>query len=139
MDGSQMDAVTQRLDRLERENGRWKAVGIIAVAVFALVVSLGATGGGGAKVAEEIRAKKFAVVDEDGRERGVFAVTEMGSGLQLKDVEGRVRAVLMLDAKGPGLELRDAKGRARTRLGLTRDGQRVVRGNVSRSIFRSSR
>ncbi len=48
-----MDTVTQRLDRLDRENRWWKALGIVAVSALSLIVLVGATQ---IKVADEVRA-----------------------------------------------------------------------------------
>ena len=62
--------VLQRLDRLERENRRWKVLGCTAFAVLGLIVLVGATGSKGTKVAEEIRARKFVLVDKAGKVRG---------------------------------------------------------------------
>ena len=51
-----MDTVTQRLDRLERENRWWKVLGIVIVANVVLVVL---TGGGWGRNMNEVRTGKF--------------------------------------------------------------------------------
>ena len=70
-----MDALVQRLDRLERENRWWRALGVVSVAVLDLVVLTGATG---SKVADEIKARKFIVVDKEGTKRGEFGMVAEG-------------------------------------------------------------
>lgn len=102
MDQQQKDALCQRLDRLERENRRWRVVGIASVAVLGLVVLVGAKE---SEVADEIRARKFAVVDKDGKARvelGMlttllpFVGAQHDWGLRLMDEMGMVRADLTL-------------------------------------------
>lgn len=101
--------LTQRLDRLERELRRWKILGSAAVAVLALVVLMGAKG---AKVPDEIRAKRFVLVDEIGKQRAVLGSGEVphqvlpslpgkkpfATGLTLFDTEKKLRAGLYMTA-----------------------------------------
>ena len=109
MNGPQKDTVTQRLERLERELRRWKGLGSAAVVVLGLVILLGATG---AKVPDEIRAKRFVLVDEDGKQRAVLGSGEVphevlpslpgkkpfATGLTLFDTEKKLRAGVYLTA-----------------------------------------
>jgi len=50
-----VNAVMQRLDRLERDNRWWKRVGIAAMSMLGLAAILGEAGNKDVKVLEEIR------------------------------------------------------------------------------------
>src|SRR5215831_2861065 len=58
-----MEGLAKRLDRLEREVRWWRATGGIVVAVATLALLIGATN---TSVPNEIRAKRFVVVDDKG-------------------------------------------------------------------------
>jgi hypothetical protein len=66
MDSTTLDRLTQRLDRLERENRWLKRVGAAGLIGLAGVLFMGAAL---AKVPDEVRAKAFVVVDDAGIER----------------------------------------------------------------------
>ncbi len=83
-----LDTLTRRLDRLEREARWWKIIGSTAVAVVDLVVFLGATPT--TRVADEVRAKRFVLVDTGGKERGRLSTQPDGwTELLLFDGEGK--------------------------------------------------
>lgn len=114
--------LTQRLDRLERENRWWKVLGIVSAAVLGLVVLTGATG---SKVADEVRARKFTVVDNKGRVRGMLGMKERerqepGVVLDLADSEQKLR--VQLRGSG-GLGFYDSKERMRIELSLIEFGE----------------
>ncbi|MFQ5691936.1 MAG: hypothetical protein ACE5IM_02680 [Nitrospinota bacterium] len=124
MDRAREDAVGGRLDRLERESRRWRALGIAAVAVLGLVALLGAKG---TRVADEVRARRFVVVDREGRVRAALAVVvkedvEKGLGLALYDADGNRRASLGVSRDGANVLLKDAGGRTRIALAVGRNG-----------------
>ena len=72
------------------------------------------------QVQEEIRAKRFVLVDEAGATRAVLGFNDRGNpGLVLRDAAGKTRAGLALQPDGtPGLALKDAAGKTRAALGL---------------------
>ena len=81
-----LDTVTRRLERLERDARWWKVFGSIAVGLLALVVLMGAT-----TVADEVRATRFLLVDKAGKLRAGLGVRADGSpGLALFDKDGKV-------------------------------------------------
>ncbi len=117
MNQVQGDALAKRLDRLERENRWWRVLGVSAVAVLGLVVLVGAKGSG---VVDEVRAKKFTVVDNKGRTRGMLGMKEQerqehGVFLELADSDQKLR--VQLRGYG-GLGLYDRKGRVRIELSV---------------------
>jgi hypothetical protein len=110
------ERITQRLDRLEREN-RWWRVGAVGLL---LLVTVGA----GRNVTDEIRAKRFTVIDQSGTKRAELAMWGPGEPrLALFDARGIERASLALWLNGaPDLILRDRhEGAPRLLLGLTTD------------------
>ncbi|MFQ5915501.1 MAG: hypothetical protein ACE5JS_20215 [Nitrospinota bacterium] len=145
MNGTQMDAVTQRLDRLEREN-RWIRLAGAVVLVLAVAVVLM----GQAQPQKEIRAERFVLQDASGKELATLEALKVGklvlgstlflkqgeSGVQLSAFENsallnlygkrRGRAVsLTISEDRTGLYIR--RGRAKAVLRVTDDaGPSVV-------------
>src|SRR2546422_5525537 len=69
MDEQTSSTLIERLDRLERGLWWWKVTGSVAIAMLALILLLGATQ---ATVPEEIRAKRFVVVEGNGKTQMVL-------------------------------------------------------------------
>ena len=144
MSETQTDAITQRLERLERGNRGWKILGSAAVAILGLTFLIGAAGGKGSEILEEVRATKFVVVDENENRWGELTVSQGTPALNLFDVSGERRLVLtvdsgrlafgLLDANGntlvaisiapeiQGLAIADRNGRPRLAMGVKRAG-----------------
>jgi len=101
-------AVEDRLNRLEREMRRWKKLATAALACLSLTVLLGAV----ANVAEEVKAKRFVLVGQDGQPRGGLSVDTDGiAALRLFDQDGLPRATLGVTLAGaPTLTLTDLQG-----------------------------
>jgi hypothetical protein len=68
------DSVTERLVRLERELRYWRFAAVFVVASFTLVILLGV-----GTSPETIRAKRFVVVDPQGRTRAELGLDEQGN------------------------------------------------------------
>jgi len=92
------DAVMQRLDRLERELRWWRRVGSLAVGLMAILVLVSAAP---TKVPDQIRAKRFVVVDKTGR-----SLAELYGSESLSS------------AAHPVLAMYGAKGRTAVELGV---------------------
>ena len=115
-------AVSHRLDRLERENRFFKAVGLVALAVIAAVVLMGQ--GTGSKVAKVIEAEKFVLRDGNGKERGLLSITNEVVVFSLSDKAGRVRHKLSVEPNGAtNFLLGDRDGDPRVQLIVLPDGQ----------------
>ena len=89
----------ERLAKVERELGRvkrrsrWLLVALaLGLAALALVWAL----------AEEVRAKRFVLVDEEGRERAALEMNADRPMLSLCDEKGQPRVALGVTADGPG-------------------------------------
>lgn len=114
------DVVFRRLERLERTNRRWQhGMGLVAVC-FGLVVLLGAVPSKKAQVPEEVRAKRFVLVDNTDKAWAELAtISENQPQLVLSDEAGRPRLTLSLSPYGePVLSFADAAGKRRIALRL---------------------
>lgn len=132
------DALTHRLDRVERENRRWKFGTCLALAVGVLGVALGAKPEKAPQIVEasgfvmrdakgvkrvEIGAEGFYVNNEDGKRRiSIFSGKEGGTGIALFADDTYKKQVLLgiqdkLDGYC-GLNVNDDKGAARVLVGL---------------------
>ena len=60
-----LDALTRRVERLERENRWWRVGGVFAVLGLSALVFLGAT----RKAPVELRSNRFVLTDKEGRQR----------------------------------------------------------------------
>ena len=117
----------ERIENLEkglasaRRFNRWllAAVGL-ALGVWMLAGTFGpataAAPVGGAAV-NEVRARRFVLVDDAGKMCALLYVDAAGPNLALFDAAGKPRAGLVVDAAGPGLILTDAANKPRA--GLT--------------------
>ncbi|MGH7264923.1 MAG: hypothetical protein ACREMB_08740, partial [Candidatus Rokuibacteriota bacterium] len=94
------NALMSRLDRLERENRRWRFVGLAALMLVGLILAPGATG-----QPNEVRARRFVVVDDTGRMRAMLgSAVDFHGGLRLYGPGGDLRVALSIwDETGPSL------------------------------------
>jgi hypothetical protein len=67
---------------------------------------------------QEVEARKFVLVDENGSPRARLSVDKDGPRLSLLDENGKSRARLAVGKDGPRLSLRDANGKTRARLSV---------------------
>jgi len=95
-------AVSHRLDRLERENRFFKAVGLVALAVIAAVVLMG-------QATPSTKTDKVEIVGETGIMR-LDVSPEGYPRLVLVDRKGTNRMGLTIGPKGPVLFLADEEG-----------------------------
>jgi hypothetical protein len=118
-----LDTLTQRLDRLERENRRWRQCAAV-VGLCALGLALA----GQARptpVAKVISAERFSLMDASGRIRAsLYTKNERGSPvLTFSDDAGTRRIVLGLtDGGSLGLDIFDQQGRGGIVLGVGSNG-----------------
>ena len=116
----------QRFKRLERENVRMKATVAGMTVVLAVVLLVGAgPNQDKTNVLEEVRAKRFVVINEAGEIRGSLSDTMRGPKLVLMDLKGKKRVALTA-TKTTGLVTWDKNGRKRVGMGLTPDGVGLV-------------
>jgi hypothetical protein len=104
MSDDDVDALTQRLDRLERGLRRWRILGSVAWTALAASVALiyvlafhpiGGTESGAddspAVVEDEVRARAFILVDDEGAPRAALAIRPDGTpALAFTSEDGRI-------------------------------------------------
>ena len=161
----QIDAIVRRLERLERQSRRWKAVALLATAILGLVLLIGAGRSAETAVPNELQARAFVLVGRDGaplarlgllphgawglgfydqgkKSRIVLSVEGDGSSsISLFGKDGR--GSLLLNANGSGaasLRLVDTNWKTRTMLATWPDGspflQLTDRGGKDRVLLR---
>ncbi|MFQ5684928.1 MAG: hypothetical protein ACE5HC_16870 [Candidatus Binatia bacterium] len=136
MNEAALEGLTQRLDRMERENRRWKLLGVSAIAAFATVVLMGQSPT--AMVAKVLEAEKFVVRDTNGNNVAELGSIHGSSFLHLtdKDKSGSVSLSALPD--GPRrLQLWDKSG-PRVQLIATQDGEARLRLFDMKGIPRAS-
>jgi hypothetical protein len=122
MDASRTDVLTERVERLERENRNFKRIGAVAVvgATLALI--------GGAQrkaTTPTIEAEQFVLLSKAGEMRATLVMTpEDTPTLAFFDKQGKNRARLQQAADGSmGLSFFDKAGRTQIGMGVETDGQ----------------
>jgi hypothetical protein len=125
--------IEERLEVVERElapsrrrtRRMWVALGL-AGAVCAIVWSLTTTTGSAqaqCTSGKVIRANKFIVEDENGKNRAILCADTEGAGLWLSDENGKYCAELIALKNGSSrLSLSDKNGKALTELLARKDG-----------------
>ncbi len=68
--------LVERLERVERENRRWKVIGIGVVILVGLALF---TGAAKPRVQDEVRARRFTLVDSKGKIQGFLGFSAIGS------------------------------------------------------------
>ena len=122
MDGTPMDTVTQRLDRLERVNRGMKVAVAVVLILASTVVVMGQAF---PQMETEIRSRRFVVVDRYGKARAFLGLGSKGPRIILIDPTGTRRAMLGLDREGPAFGFYDADGKVRLALSLDSKGPAV--------------
>jgi hypothetical protein len=120
MDDSSWQALTWRVDRLERECRWWKRLASVTLVALGILVLLGAAASKKAKSPTEVRGQRVVLVDkaEQGRAE-LTMLPDNQPGLILTDNAGKPRLVLALSKYGePMLSFADAGGTRRIILSL---------------------
>lgn len=91
-----------RLERVERQLRRWRVLGTLSISAFGLGVLLGVAS---PQVAEEVRAKRFVLVDMENEERAWLAVSKDPKNSELV-VKGKDGSTALLSVGGGGSVLR---------------------------------
>ncbi len=115
-----LEALSQRIARLERTSGRWKGLASIALVLAGMVVLIGAAAGKKAKSPAEVRTQRMVLVDKAEKGRAELLVTaDNQPALMLADDTGKSRLMLSLTRYGePTLSFVDAGGTRRVLLSV---------------------
>lgn len=110
----QMEAIVQRLERLERSNRYWRALAALGLALLGLVLLLGAGKSDETTIANEIQARAFVLVDRVGTPLARLGLLPHGVwGLGFYDQGKKSRIMLSVDGEGTStlsLFSKDGKG-----------------------------
>lgn len=140
----------ERLEKLEQELSRAKrrsrwllgavllmAGGLVVPGVLEMTAFQGRAQG--ARMAQEMRANKFVLVDENGKLHAELAMYKGSPILLLWDGNGTPRAALVVSEHGPSLMLNDEKGNPRFVAGttstVTPDGKTIPYPESSLILF----
>jgi len=113
----------ERLARVERQCMMFKAGFALVTVALAVVLLIGASQDQDkTKVLEEVRAKRFVLLDEAGKDRGGLATTKDGPGLVLWNENGKPSVNLIAERLGASLALSDKTGTRRLNLDTSAGG-----------------
>ena len=110
-----LEIVEKELAAAKRRIGRLVIGGAVALVCIAILLAAWLR-------PAEVRARKFVLVDGDGKTRALLTVDEDGPRLGLTDESGKARAELRVAKNGPTLNLSDKNGNARAGLSVLKDG-----------------
>ena len=102
--------LVDRLEKLERQNRRTRRIAIAGVLCAGVVFLVGAQGNK-PEVLEEVRAKRFVVIDDEGRERTVMHATADRSNFAMSDENGKERVSLFTTKDYMALAFVNSRGK----------------------------
>jgi hypothetical protein len=131
MNERSLDGLHARLERLEREVGWWRRVGVAALACAGLFGAVAATV---TTNPDEVKTRRLVITDGEGRGRAVFSVDEADrTRLSLADRDGATTADLTV-TPGQSAALSVGRAGAQAQLAVTGDaGQLSVGARGQRS------
>jgi hypothetical protein len=108
------DTLERRLERLERDSRRWKAMTTLAMGILSLILLSGAGKSGETSVPNEVQAHAFVLVDRNGTPLARLGLLPHGAwGLGFYDQGKKSRIVLSVEGDGASsisLFAKDGKG-----------------------------
>jgi hypothetical protein len=111
--------ILERLEKLEKQNGRLKLALVLLMIFAGCVVFSGARFG----KARTVTARRIVLKDDTGTTRAILGMRSAGPGLTLYDASGEnIEALLTVLQTGPILSLYDSNGVTRVLLGVTPKG-----------------
>ena len=108
-------SLSNRLDRLERENRRLKVYGSVVLLGVAGALCMGLA----AAPSKKLEAEIIVLKGPHGKAQMILGVGE--EGLTLVDKDGKLRVNIDASVDGPGIDLLDAKESPRAQLMVTED------------------
>ena len=99
-----IDAIVQRLERLERQGRRWKATATLAIITLGLTFLIGAGKNGETSVPNELQAHAFVLMARDGTPLARLGLLPHGAwGLGFYDQGKKSRIFLSVEGDGSSL------------------------------------
>jgi hypothetical protein len=125
----QIDTILQRLERLERENRRWKVLASVGIFVCGCLLLLGAANSRGPHIAKELRARSFVLVDQQGTLVAQLGQLPHGAlGLGFYDEGRKARLLMGIEADGgTSVSVYGKDGRGSAELVVEQDGATALR------------
>jgi len=116
MNDNDLEAIGERLTRLEREVKNWKRAATAAMVLLAVLIAFSPTlrtreAGASGSSAQDLLVSRLRLVDPEGKVRGGLGVTKDGPALALFDGKGS-SAILAASKDGAHLDLEDERGSA---------------------------
>jgi hypothetical protein len=103
-----LEILSERLDRLERENSWWRRVGLSLLLATVAIATLGQTPA--PSVPKVIQAERFLLLDAGGNVRGELGITDAGMPRLLLRQPGAVEETAFAELHPAGLALHDGRG-----------------------------
>jgi hypothetical protein len=122
MNAPTMEALAQRLEKVEQQNRRLRGAGIAVVVLAAAGLLMGQA----MPRAQTVEAREFILRGAEGKVRADLVAFKDGLALTLLDESGKSRATLAVDKPGPRLSLYDENGKPRARLAVYEDGPALI-------------
>jgi hypothetical protein len=110
-----LEVLTERLDRLERENHWWRRLGLSFLLATVAIATLGQAPA--RSVLSIIQAERFVLVDEGGNVRGELGITDAGMTRFVLRQPGPEGHASFAELQPAGLALHERKGRPYLRMG----------------------
>jgi hypothetical protein len=117
MEGDMETSVLERLEKLERQNRRFKRAGLVVMLLAGATLLIGQ-----AKSQWKAEAEMFILKDAEGKVRAELGMAVHGPHLAFYDAAGTRRAVLGIVQKGPGLFFLDTTQKRRVAIGVVEKG-----------------
>jgi hypothetical protein len=96
-----IDTMERRLERLERDSRRWKAMTTLALGTLSLLLLIGAGKSGETSVPDAVQARAFVLVDRNGTPLARLGLLPHGAwGLGFYDQGKKSRIVLSMEGDG---------------------------------------
>lgn len=113
-----LSSIEERLGKVERQNRRLKIAGGVALVLIWAVTLLSAA----APKPKTVDAERFVVVDNGGKQRAAFGVSENGASLKISNEKGKTVVLMEVSEDGtPVLAFKDENSTIRALLTLGED------------------
>jgi hypothetical protein len=116
---SDLEAIEERMTRLEREVRIWKRAAIVTLFPIAALIAFSLT-------PRNLVAKSLKIVDQEGTTRIVLGVDKDGPIMGLSDEAGTTRAILFASKDDAAVQINDQKGTPRARMAADKDGPQLL-------------
>ncbi len=118
-----MPELSDRMEKLEKENGRLKLAGVLMF-LGAVLASRYLPG------RKAIEAQYISLRDEDGKQRVLINDNTVAAGVNVFDNNEKLQAALSIEGKEPKLTIFDSNEKKRIAIGMMDDGPALIFENA---------